>query len=214
MSFEEAISSAQKYFPKLQIKYKNESILMKIIGFLLLFNKEFMTTYTTTIGNTIYFPSRDFVKIRPVSIAFIFLHELMHLKDYNKNILFPILYMSPQIFALLSIPLFFISWPIALLFLLMLAPIPSFFRMYFERRAYFVSLYVINALGKRLNFNPILNQHASGFIDQFKGSFYYFMWPFNKINKDFDNAILKINSSQRPFEDPIFDILDDLVVKV
>jgi hypothetical protein len=40
------------------------------------------------------------------------------------------------------------------------------------------------------------------------------MWTFNGLNKSFDQGIEKIKNDQRPYEDPIFDILDDLMTKV
>jgi hypothetical protein len=90
-------------------------------------------------------------------------------------------------------------------------PIPSFFRMYFEKRAYISSLYVIYKLSKKLNFDPSLKIHRDYFVDQFKGSYYYFMWPFKNIEKDFDEAIVKICNDERPFQDTAFDMLDDLI---
>lgn len=217
MSFQDLVQASQKYFPDLQIKYKTESTLMKFIGRLLFFNKSFMTSYTTTVGSTVYFPSAPFVKVRPISAAIILLHELVHVKDSKKvsKPVFSFLYLSPQILVFLLIPFLFLSWKIALPFLLLAAPIPSFFRMYYEKRAYMASLYVMNALGKRLAFDPMLDKQKAYFIDQFKGSYYYFMWPFGKgLTKDFDEAVTKIKAGQRPFEDPVFDMLDDLVTTV
>jgi hypothetical protein len=217
MSFQALISSAQQYFPDLKIKYKNKSTLMWIMGKLLFFNKDFMTSYTTTIGSTIYYPTESSTKVRPISSATILLHELVHINDAKKftKPLFGFLYLTPQILALLCIPLFFLSWKIALpLLLLFMAPVPSFFRMHFEKKGYLSSLYVLNALGNKLNFDPELDQQKETFIKQFTGSYYYFMWPFNNLNKEFDECMNKIKAGGRPFEDPVFDILDDLISKI
>jgi hypothetical protein len=217
MSFQDLVQASQKYFPDLQIKYKTDSTLMKLLGKLLFFNKSFMTSYTTTVGSSVYFPSQPFVKVRPISAAIILLHELVHVKDSKKisQPIFGALYLSPQILIFLLIPLLFVSWKIALPFLVLAAPIPSFFRMYYEKRAYIASLYVMSKLGKRLSFDPMLDKQKVYFENQFKGSYYYFMWPFSGgLNKDFDQAVEKIRADQRPFEDPVFDMLDDLVSKV
>lgn len=214
MSFQELVTVAKKNFPDLQIKYKDQSWFMKLIGALLFFNKSFMTSYTTTIGSTIYFPNEAFVKSRPVSATIVLLHELVHVYDAKKHtwILFSLLYLTPQIFVLLCLPLFLISWKIALpLVILFFLPIPSYFRMYFEKRAYLTSLYAINELANRLNFKPILSSQEDFFLKQFKDSSYYFMWPFNNLQKDFDEGVTKIKEGKRPFEDPVFDILDKLI---
>lgn len=217
MVLDNLVKAAQRYFPDVQMKYKNESLLMKIIGKLLFFNPVFMTGYTTTLGSTIYFPSEAFLKYKPVTGAVIFMHELMHVKDAKQisKPLFTFLYASPQILVLFCLALFFCSWKLALLLtLLCLAPIPSYFRMHFEKRAYITSLYVINGLSKRFNFNPDLENNKNFYINQFKGPYYYYMWPFSNLEKDFSEAIIKIQAGQRPFEDSMFDILDDLITKV
>lgn len=213
MTFQNLVDAAQKYFPDLQIKYKNESKLMQLLSKLLFFNKSFMTSYTTTIGSTVYFPTETFVKARPISSMVVLLHELVHIRDAHKysKPLFGFLYLTPQILTLLCLPLLLVSWKLALLMLLFAAPIPSFFRMHFERRAYLSSLYAMSALGKKMNFDPKLDVQSKYFIQQFKDSSYYFMWPFGDIEKQFAQGIVNIKDGKRPFEDPVFDILDDLV---
>jgi hypothetical protein len=85
--------------------------------------------------------------------------------------------------------------------------------MYYERRAYLTSIYVLNALSKRLSFNIDLQESKSGFLGQFKTSYYYYMWPFSNINKDFDDGTQKIINNLRPFDDQVFDSIDVLVKK-
>lgn len=216
MAFQGLIDSAQKYFPDLQVKYKADSKFMQLIGKVLFFNKSFMTDYITTIGSTVYFPSQADVNANQTSSAITLLHELVHVYDAKglSKPVFSILYLFPQILALLFFPLLLVSLKVALPFLLFAAPIPAFFRMRFEKRAYFVSLYVTNALSKRFHFNPDLDNQKVTWENQFKGSYYYFMWPLGGLSKEFDDAVAKIKAGQRPYEDPVFDILDDLVTKV
>lgn len=215
MSFETTVEEARKYFPDLQVKYKDESLFIKFLGTLLFFNKDFMTSYTTTIGSTIYFPNRDFVKLRDNSSTVILLHELVHVKDSNKigKLLFSSLYLSPQILALLCLPLLLVSWKISLLFLLFALPFPSYYRMHFEKRAYLSSLYVTKLLADKKGFEANLDKHSAFFINQFKGSYYYFMWPFSNIDKEFADAVVLINDGKRPYDDVVFELLDALVDK-
>jgi len=217
MSFEELVTAAQKHFPDLKIKYKDQSTFMKLIGTLLFFNKTFMTHYTTTIGSTIYFPNEAFVKTRPVSASVVLLHELVHVTDAKRisKPLFSFLYLSPQILAVFSLLLFLISWKIALPAVILFAlPLPSFFRMLFEKRAYFVSLYSLYLLGNRLNFKPLLQTQKDGFLKHFKDSSYYYMWPFKNLDKEFEDAVKAIQEGKRPFEDPVFDVIEELSEKV
>jgi hypothetical protein len=148
----------------------------------------------------------------------VLLHELVHIKDAYKvsKPVFGFLYLSPQILSLLLLPLLFIfSWKLILPLIIICAlPIPSFFRMYYERRAYMTSLYCINALGNRMGFKPLLATQEQLFLQQFKDSSYYFMWPFSNLQKQFDDSVEKIKLGQRPFEDPVFDILDELIATV
>lgn len=209
---EQTLSKIKFYFPQFEIKYKDQSSLMKWVGKLMFFNKNFMTHYTTTLGNKVYFPSESYVSTRPLSSLIVVLHELVHIQDHKKlGLLFSFLYASPQIFALLALPFLLLSWKLSLLCLLFLSPIPSFFRMYYERKAYIVSLYSMKKLGQHKDFKVNLASQKIYFVKQFKDASYYFMWPFASIEKDFDAALAKIEAGERPFEDKIFDILDEII---
>jgi uncharacterized protein YihD (DUF1040 family) len=110
--------------------------------------------------------------------------------------------------------LFIISWKIILpLILLCLLPLPAYFRMYFEKRAYISSLYVIKKLADKHGFNAKLDLRKEDFLSQFKDASYYFMWVFPGLRKEFDDALIKIKDNKRPFEDKVFDILDYLIDK-
>lgn len=217
MSLEKIFIETIKYF-SIRIRFKCDSFLMLILSYILFFNKTFMTKYTTTIGSTIYFPNEKYIRTRPLSSITIFLHELVHIYDSKRlsNILYSFLYLLPISLLPFTLLLFIYSWKIALvLSILCLIPLPAYFRMYFERRAYMASLYVINALATKFNFNPYLEKNSDSFISQFKGSSYYFMWVFPNINKQFADAVIKIKNGERPYkDDKLFDMLDQLISKV
>ena len=219
MAFQDLVTAARKYFPSLCVEYKDRSKLMKVLATLLFFNKGFLTDYTTTIGNTIYIPTHNYVRMRPVSGAVVFLHDVVHLYDQKKMgaLWFQFLYMFPQILFFPFMALFFVlSWKIVLpLVLLSLLPIPAYFRMRLERRAYLSSIYVIFQLSQRMNFKPHLDLQCKYFAKYFGDYSYYFMWPFKKmVMDDFNRAVEAIQAGKRPYEDPVFDMLDDLVTKV
>jgi len=182
------------------------------------FSPSFMSNYITTIGNTIYIPNQNYITSRPVSAAVVFMHEVVHLYDHRRlgTFWFQLSYVMPQIFALPALLLFLLSWKIALpVVLFFLLPLPSYFRMKYERRAYYASIYIIQKLSEKLNFDPHLESQNTYFVECFADSTYYFMWPFSSIiADDFTTARQLVQAGKRPYEDPVFDILDDLVTKV
>jgi hypothetical protein len=92
---------------KYRVVLKSESKLMRAIGWVLKpFNKEFMTNYVTTIGSTIYTPSREMLS--PGLLQ----HELQHVSDSKR---WPVLYELSYLFLL---------------------PLGFTMRAFWERRAY------------------------------------------------------------------------------
>src|SRR5690606_9146614 len=146
----------------LKIKFKNESFLMKIISLILFFNKDFSNLYITTIGNTCYFPNREFLEKHIKASLITICHEYVHANDNEKNKLFPFLYLFPQILAPFMLVFGFYSWILALiLFTIFLLPIPSYFRKIYELRGYKMSLFAYNELNKE---EGILDEKSGYFL--------------------------------------------------
>lgn len=208
------LDKIHQYFPNVKIAYKDQSLLMKILGILLFFIPSFMASYTTTIGDTIYYSSAKFIDSHIASTFITLLHEVVHINDEKRlgKLLFSASYLLPQLFILLAIPFAFIIGWWSLLFLLFLAPIPAFFRMLLEKRAYLASLYVMKKLNDKCGYNIDLNYQSQFFVEQFKNSAYYWMWPFNNLDNEFAMAITKIQNGDRPYNDKVFDILDEIIV--
>lgn len=182
MAFNELVSKAKTYFPDLQIKYKDQDTLMKVLGTLLFFNPGFKNSFITTIGNTIYWPNEKFVQDNPRAVSEIFIHECTHIYDEKRVGSFPFKlgYLFPQILALpMLLLLFVLTWKIVLpLVILCLLPLPAPFRAYFERRAYFVSMRVGYAL---YGWDPVST--APHYVNNFKTGAYYWMMPFGEEAK-------------------------------
>ena len=66
-------------FPGFKTVPKGTSTFMKLLGYLLFFNKEFMSSYTTTIGSNMYTPT-EWDTWTPESKASILRHERVHLR--------------------------------------------------------------------------------------------------------------------------------------
>lgn len=182
MAFDDLVAKGKTYFPNLQIKYKDQDVFMKIVGALLFFNPGFMTSFITTVGNTIYWPNEQFIQSNPRGASEIFIHECTHMYDEKRlgSIPFKLGYLFPQVLFLpVLLLLFLLSWKIVLpLALLCLAPWPAPFRAYFERRAYFVSML---AGYKLFNWDP--KTAAPQYAGSFKSSSYYWMMPFGEDAK-------------------------------
>jgi hypothetical protein len=194
------------------IKYKNESLFMKVLGLILFFNPEFMNLYSTTIGTTIYFPSKEYVKNNPYLCTAIIAHEKTHMMDESVNFFYKLLYLLPQVLASLSL-FSFISWYF-LFFLLFLLPIPSPGRKYYEYRGYVIQLYVFNELFKANKLSRSYVDKEVGFIKkQFSGPAYYFMWPFNLDS--LSDVYKQIQNGEKPILDiKYFDMADEEIKNI
>ena len=194
------LSYMKKY--KISIKYKDKSLLMKFLNiFVWLFNKKFMTTYTTAVGNTIYFPSKEFVDEHESRAINILAHELVHIDDrkrINKKYFpgaFFLAYFFPQILAVFSLLSFLafinINWLFCLLFLLFLAPIPAPGRCWIEARGYAMTMYYTSLEWFLYGRNYDHHSHAVMISSAFTGWGYYEMWPFENdvVKKLKDNYI-------------------------
>jgi hypothetical protein len=113
----------RKVVPKFKLAYKDESKLMKLLGFFaVLFNPDFMTRYTTTLNTTVYFPSKSYYEAQPKSSLTVLAHEMVHMLDNKK---YPIWYQFTYAFPQVIAPLFFVAygievgrhaWPLAVFF--------------------------------------------------------------------------------------------------
>jgi hypothetical protein len=211
MAFNELVTKAQTYFPGLQIKYKNQDTLMRVLGTLLFFNPSFKNEFITTIGETIYWPSPEFVQNNPKAVSEIFIHECTHIYDEKRigSVPFKLGYLFPQLLVLpVLLLLFLLNWKIvALLGVLCLLPLPAPFRAYFERRAYFVSMLV----GYKLyGWDPAVT--ATSYATNFKNSSYYWMMPFGEDAKFAAEAVKVKTGTPESASDPnLTKMIDDLM---
>lgn len=143
-----------KRHPKFSIKRKETSTFMKFlfeISLMRLWNKNFMTNYITTIGNTIYWPMdrRDESPVGSSQSDFdVLAHEYMHIFDRQRlgTLVYTLSYLFPQWLALLSLGAIGAIWTpwcyLFLLCLLFLAPWPASGRRDIELRGYGMDLAV------------------------------------------------------------------------
>jgi len=204
---------------KLNIKYKDTSLFMKIFSYLLFFNKDFMTNYVTTIGSTVYFPSKHFVDNNQAESIQTLAHEFIHVNDNKKySIFYKPAYLFPQCLALLSLLTFFAFMTsyafLFLLFLIFLLPIPSYTRTHLELRGYQMTLYIRYLYLKHLNIDEDsiklnLNKNIEIISERyFKGSAYYFMWP-KGVKEELSDFAHKIMSGNVPGRNNIYLIITD-----
>ena len=198
--FKNFYKELQKILPDLQIKFKDQSPFMKILGKILFFNKHFMTNFVTTIGSTVYFPNQEEVEKSTNGNQLIKLaHEYQHAKDckFLGSFIFSFLYLFPQILFPILLLFCFWHWWILFLALIVISPLPAIFRKELEYRAYKVSLFCSYEISKELNvpedsIRKTLQIRAAYYNEQFISANYYFMWPFGlekKLAKDIDSIM-------------------------
>jgi hypothetical protein len=92
-------------YPGVQIKFKDESTLMKLLGFLSYpFNPDFMTSYTTTLGKTMWFPTKADYEGQPRSSFGVMAHELVHIVDGDtRGWLLDLGVMFPQVLCVIPL---------------------------------------------------------------------------------------------------------------
>jgi hypothetical protein len=172
--YDQLLDEIKIEFPKFKIVQKTDSNLMVVIALFLKIltfgkNKEFLTTYITTIGNTIYVP--DDWNFRPWQPKYIVIrHERIHLRQSKKygSILFSLIY------------LFF---PIPFLF--------AYGRAKLEWEAYEESL---RTEAELFGVNYIKQDKVKDFIfKQFTTSVYLWMFPFKStLNKWYQKSLKNI----------------------
>jgi hypothetical protein len=189
------ISELQKRSPKFKIVIKDQSLLMKFLGFLLFFNRKFMTNFATTIGNTCYIPKEilnsDYNKaIQVIS------HEYVHAKDYERlGWKYTFIYLFPitllPLFIILS---YCIHW--SLIFLPFL-PWPAPGRKWSEYRAYQMSLFVANWFGweQGIDQTDYVDNRIDKVNSYFKNLTYYLMWPFGVKRELIEFQTLLLNKT-------------------
>jgi hypothetical protein len=213
----QVLTKVRHYYPSLKIGYKDQSVLMKIIGKLLFFYPPFMSSEATSCGDTIYFPNQSFVNKKRITSTIFLLHELVHLSNKKKaGSLFHLSYLFPQILIVPLLLLFLVlPWFVALPIVLVLAaPLPAPFRMKHEKKVYLASLYCMQAINQKHHYHLDVRGQSNFFAAEFNHFYYYKMWPYPDIKQDFQEAMITIEGGGRPYQDDIFDILDDILREV
>lgn len=157
-----------------------------------------MNDFTTTIGNTVYFPSeKDLIKNNYCELYILF-HEKVHVNDgANKSIKFKFLYLFPQILIpFLLLFCFYIWWLGLALAVLCILPYPAYFRKNYELKAYKVTLFVENEMLKEIGWSEEsrikhLEDSTITYNKQFISGAYYYMWR-RGVEKELDETVKKI----------------------
>lgn len=200
--------------PYHKIVYKTDSKLMKMLSKVLFFNKNFLTEFSTTLGNTIYLTNKNYVKLHPITIKVTLAHELVHVKDFNKiGYSFYLLYGLPQILCLLT-PLFLFLFPFwfSMFWLgLCLLPLPAYFRMQLEKKAYTFSIYALYLLSEK-GFAIDFEKNISSYLENFHSTNYYWMWPFFKKNYFYD-ILDRIRKGEKPiYTKDYYDMVEEVIM--
>lgn len=96
-----------------KVRFKDESWLLKAMGVLSYpFNPRFMTNVTTTLGSTVYFPTRAYYEQNVERSFDILTHEYVHMWDRKTGAHSEVLYLFPQLLAVVPLLLYWVfAWP-------------------------------------------------------------------------------------------------------
>ena len=116
--FDKVAESISKDHPSFEVRYKNESRLMRLLAVLAYpFNESFVDGYITTLGSKVYFPNRADVAANYDHAADVLAHEGVHIFDAQRHgVWFSISYALNQLALLPLLAAFAIlgSWvPVA-----------------------------------------------------------------------------------------------------
>ena len=160
--------------PNFRIVFKERSLLHRLIGFVLFFNRDYMTNHVTTIYPTVAWPNERSLSRNWKRSFTVLLHERAHLLDWqDRKVWFPVSYLLPQLFALgalgaLLAPLS-LWFLLCLVFLVFLAPFPSRWREDWELRGHEANVVVPALVGEKVD---VL---IDGLVEKFTGPGYYWM---------------------------------------
>ena len=158
----------------IQLRDKSSSWLQRFIGVLLFLptGGSYMHRFWTTIGRTVYAPSRR--NSFDWSVLF---HEAMHVRQHRRHpILHSLTYLCPQLIAIPAFGIMLLAFGLAwwsLLGLLFILPFPAYWRMRSELEGYKMSVAAYELHRSGLGWEAI--DHIRG---NFTGPAYWFMWPF------------------------------------
>lgn len=111
----------RREIPDLRVVFKDQSWYHKAIGWLLYpFNPGYMTSFITTMGSAIYYPSKASYEANPAGTLSVLAHEFVHIYDSKHDRFYKLAYLFPQVLAIIPIVLYAIlagasAWILGLL---------------------------------------------------------------------------------------------------
>lgn len=178
----------RKRVPGFKLAFKDESWHQRVLGLVLSpFNKRYLSDYATTLGDTVYLPSKEFYEASPDRAFSILAHEFVHLCDSKTHgRWFQASYLLPQLLGVLLAPLAVLGaliswWSLALLLpaLACLAPLPSPWRSHWEARGYTMTMAVFYWMSGSCS-----SAQRGNIALNFYGPGYYFMtWGQSRAEK-------------------------------
>lgn len=174
--------------------------------FVRIFNKDFMTRYTTTIHPKVYFPEEKMKDARAVwkTLA----HEWVHMvhAEATPTWWYSLKYLFPHWLALLALMSLGAIWGgpwwlLNLCWLLCLAPLPAYLRSREE-----VSAYAMTMAVNYWRYGHVMPSTKERLVTHFTGSNYYFMWPFRKavvrwLNTEEKKIVSGLYDNVAPYKD-------------
>lgn len=161
--YSRVLAETLKEFPKFRVVSKADSKFMRFLAKLLFFNKAFMTSFHTTIGNKLYV-ARSWRDLSDYGKAALLRHERVHLRQQKRYTM-----------ALYS------------MMYLLLLPTVLTFRAMLEREAYEESM---RAKMEYWGPDSFTEPAREAMVKHFISGEYFWMWPFKKrVERWYDRVV-------------------------
>ena len=188
-------ADTRTYVPNFSVRWKDKSLVQRLLGVLLFFNPQYFSKYVTTFYPSVYYPTQSDYENNPSNSLVLVAHERVHLLDTVRyGWWFKFSYLMPQVlfvpFLLTSIAcLIGHHLLLTLIFfglgLVSLAPWPSPWRVQWEKRGYAMTFAVVYWLS-----GSIPDHLRQKVRDYFLG------WSYYKMSRnpiDIDNWIASVS---------------------
>lgn len=192
------LNQCSNTIPGFKVKFKNESAFQRFLGFIMFWNRGYMTDFISTFFPVVWWTTRKDYEGNPWGSFKVLTHEWVHLWDDKEHRgWFGFSYISVQVWCITSVlallSIWFGLWFLFFLAgLLFLAPWPSPWRIKWELRGYAMTMAV-----NYWKHGSVKEETKDWIVETLTGSGYYFpAWSKKRLRKKLDRIVEDLESGE------------------